>query len=504
MSEKCLNIACTSTRNIYRSVASMNYNDDSQRNRSRSRAYDAAPRRNKAYAYDDAEAEFDRSEYRRDDYEARHEPAARARSAAAPEYDERRIMSYDEYMAEHENARRSASYDDPARGYDGDYHADRRRAPQVRSDYQRGEYYSGRSERSGGHAGGYNSDAYRRADRRRDARSAYSARPEDERRSGGSRRSSRAPSEREYNFDSDSGYRHTSAGRRPRESHAGRNLALVLTAVALLIALPLTIKSGIFSRRSAPNPDKPPFDDVFANPTAAIGAAVTQIPTVLPAPTEAPTPSPQPGRVLDPNKKAIAITFDDGPSKQTRKILETLAAVDGRATFFVVGERLDDYADTLRMEHEAGCQIGMHTYDHANLTKLSESKILDEINSTNELILKHTGIKSHIVRPPYGVVNSKVKETVEQSLINWSLDTRDWESRNAESVYNEIMNNVEDGDIILMHDLYSSTAEAVARVVPELVERGYQLCTIDELFELKGIELHSGTVFRSAKQPSAG
>ena len=149
-----------------------------------------------------------------------------------------------------------------------------------------------------------------------------------------------------------------------------------------------------------------------------------------------------------------------------------------------------------------GCQIGMHTYSHANLTKLSKSEILDEISRTQELIVKYTGEESHLVRPPYGSVNSTVKETIDLPLINWSIDTRDWESRDADSVYNEIMNNVSDGDILLMHDLYASSAEAVQRVVPELVKQGYQLCTIDELFELKGIKLHSGTVFRSAKQSS--
>ena len=246
-----------------------------------------------------------------------------------------------------------------------------------------------------------------------------------------------------------------------------------------------------------PSPEVP-FDDVFATPAA------TALPEFTPLPTFAPTAAPTevPGRVLDPNKKAIALTFDDGPSKYTREILASLAEVDGRATFFVVGERLDNYSETLQMEYDAGCQIGMHTYDHANLTKLSSSKILSEINSTNDLIYRYVGEYSTIVRPPYGSVNSTVKETVEQPLINWSLDTRDWESRDANSVYNEIMSNVEDGDIVLMHDLYSSTAEAVSMVLPKLVEEGYQLCTVEELFELKGIELHSGTVFRSAKPTS--
>ena len=167
-----------------------------------------------------------------------------------------------------------------------------------------------------------------------------------------------------------------------------------------------------------------------------------------------------------------------------------------------MGERLDDYSETLQMIYDSGCQIGMHTYDHANLRKLSKSEILDEINKTNDLIYKYTGEYSHLVRPPYGAVNDTVKATVEQPMINWSIDTRDWESRDANSVYNEIMNNVEDGDIILMHDLYASTAEAVSMAVPDLVAQGYQLCTIDELFKLKGIELTAGKVYLSAKKSS--
>ncbi|MGN0741205.1 MAG: polysaccharide deacetylase family protein [Candidatus Fimadaptatus sp.] len=300
--------------------------------------------------------------------------------------------------------------------------------------------------------------------------------------------------------------RSRSSGR--RRSHSGRNAVMVMLLAVVAVMIPFAAMNGLFSGVTSagsvsdmlgavPSPEVP-FDDVFATPEATALPEFTALPTF--APTEAPTEVP--GRVLDPNKKAIALTFDDGPSKYTREILAALAEVDGRATFFVVGERLDNYSETLQMEYDAGCQIGMHTYDHANLTKLSSSKILSEINSTNDLIYQYVGEYSTIVRPPYGSVNSTVKETVEQPLINWSLDTRDWESRDANSVYNEIMSNVEDGDIVLMHDLYSSTAEAVRMVLPRLVEQGYQLCTVEELFELKGIELHSGTVFRSAKPTS--
>jgi len=99
-------------------------------------------------------------------------------------------------------------------------------------------------------------------------------------------------------------------------------------------------------------------------------------------------------------------------------------------------------------------------------------------------------------------VNDSVRENMagmSLPLICWSLDTRDWESRDAEKVYQEVMGNVRDGDIILMHDLYDSTAEAVARLVPELMEAGYELVTLDELFAAKGLSLEAGTVYHSAR-----
>ena len=424
--------------------------------------------------------------------------------------------------------------------YDKNYDDEPERLPRrnPKEPERAGEYYRPRDARHSAPAYGSSRDggARRRIgydDDESDARSgsrytsgAYQARSSDARRRYEStyprQTASRSDSGRSYR-SRDEGYgeaprgtyrperprpagRSRSSGR--RRSHSGRNAVIVMLLAVVAVMIPFAAMNGLFSGVTSagsvgdmlgavPSPEVP-FDDVFATPAA------TALPEFTPLPTFAPTAAPTevPGRVLDPNKKAIALTFDDGPSKYTREILASLAEVDGRATFFVVGERLDNYSETLQMEYDAGCQIGMHTYDHANLTKLSSSKILSEINSTNDLIYRYVGEYSTIVRPPYGSVNSTVKETVEQPLINWSLDTRDWESRDANSVYNEIMSNVEDGDIVLMHDLYSSTAEAVSMVLPKLVEEGYQLCTVEELFELKGIELHSGTVFRSAKPTS--
>ena len=398
----------------------------------------------------------------RNAYEGRSTQGSRQYASASRRYsdDERRGTSYDDYAARRSYSRVDDDYDDePVQ------HRAMRRASENYSHAQT-EYA-----------------------RPRNSQSRRGVREEDD-----------------YDF-AERSRSYGSHSRKP--NNTGKYVAIALLAAVLIIAIPLSIRGGLFSGLTASVAGlgtvptaQTPFEDVFASPTP--DPAATEVPAPTEQPTELPTfaPTEVPGRVLDPDKKAIALTFDDGPSKQTRKILATLAEYDGLATFFTVGERLDDYSETLQMIYDSGCQIGMHTYSHANLRKLSKSQILEEINKTNDLIYKYTGEYSHLVRPPYGAVNATVKETVEQPLINWSIDTRDWESRDADSVYNAIMGSVQDGDIILMHDLYSSTAEAVSRVVPELVAQGYQLCTVDELFKLKGIELTAGKVYLSAKKSS--
>lgn len=457
----------------------------------------------------------------------------RSTPKASSNYDTRRSGAYDSHSYDSRRSARTTSYDDYAANrrsysrvddYDEEPAQSRQSAQRTsnsyrtRSDYDSEPARRQSTQRASGsyrpHAD-YDEEPVRRRSTVRRAPDRYSSSSYSSSRT--STQGRRIREDDDYDF-SESRRRQSSprSARRGyssrRSDNTGKYAIMAILAVLIIIAIPLSKKIGLFTSISATSVGavatvEVPFDDVFATPTA--DPAATQAPSA--DPTAVPTPEPtevpgvllSSGRILDPDKKAIALTFDDGPSKYSRKILETLAEYDGRCTFFVVGERLDNYSETLQMEYEAGCQIGMHTYTHANLRKLSKSEILEEINKTNDLVYKYTGVYSKLVRPPYGAVNDTVKATVEQPMINWSIDTRDWDSRDADSVYNEIMNNVEDGDIILMHDLYSSTADAVARVVPKLVEQGYQLCTIEELFELKGIELKAGTVYLSAKQKSS-
>ena len=199
---------------------------------------------------------------------------------------------------------------------------------------------------------------------------------------------------------------------------------------------------------------------------------------------------------INPKKKMVALTYDDGPyTPVTNQILDTLEEYNGRATFFVVGSRVSEYRDCIKREFKMDCEIGNHTYNHTILTSVSGSTIKSEISRTNEAVKKITGQAPTIVRTPGGAVNSTVRENVDYPMFNWSVDTLDWKHRNSSNVVYSIKNNVRDGSIVLMHDLYNATGNATEEIVPWLVEQGYQLVTVSELMAVKGIDVQSGKLY---------
>lgn len=191
-------------------------------------------------------------------------------------------------------------------------------------------------------------------------------------------------------------------------------------------------------------------------------------------------------RKIDKNKKMVALTYDDGPSIYTPRVLKTLKENNAVATFFVVGNRVPTYSDTVKKAHDMGCEIGNHTYEHKSLPNLSETEVKRQISKTNKEVKKAIGEKPVIMRPTGGATNANVKQWVGMPSIIWSIDTLDWKTRNAQSTKNAVLNHVRDGDIVLMHDLYESTAKASQTIIPALVERGYQLVTVSELAECRG------------------
>ncbi len=188
-----------------------------------------------------------------------------------------------------------------------------------------------------------------------------------------------------------------------------------------------------------------------------------------------------------PTGKMVALTFDDGPSDTiTNGVLDVLEQYGAKATFFVVGQNIYYGRNAMIRAAKMGCEIGTHTYSHIDLPSSSSSEIREEIQATDDLIREYTGSPANVARAPGGALDSSSAATVGKPFFYWTVDTRDWESRDAGSVISMVKNNTDDGDIILMHDVYESTLEAVEVVVPWLIEQGYQLVTVTELMQYKG------------------
>lgn len=144
---------------------------------------------------------------------------------------------------------------------------------------------------------------------------------------------------------------------------------------------------------------------------------------------------------------------------------------------------------------EIGCEIGNHTNTHANLTKLDVAGINNEIGTVDQLLADIIGRGATVIRPPWGEKNDTVKSTVQNPLIMWSIDTLDWKTRNAESTISTVMNNVGDGDIILMHDIHTQSVDAAIQLIPKLQAAGYQLVTVSELAQSRNINMEKGGVY---------
>ena len=198
---------------------------------------------------------------------------------------------------------------------------------------------------------------------------------------------------------------------------------------------------------------------------------------------------------LDPEKPMVALTFDDGPyDRVTNRIVKVLAKHDSRATFFVVGNRVERYADTMKNAYNKGNQIATHTFDHGDLSKMKKKQIRRELKRAFRVMKKINGENPTMLRPPYGNVNDKMRQTIRIPMIYWNVDTEDWASRNKDKILSRCK-SIKDGDIVLMHDLYPSTAAAVEKLVPKLRKKGSQLVTVEELFYYKGIDAKGGKVY---------
>ncbi|HWQ57840.1 MAG TPA: polysaccharide deacetylase family protein [Clostridia bacterium] len=244
------------------------------------------------------------------------------------------------------------------------------------------------------------------------------------------------------------------------------------------------------------------------SPAPTLQSTSESVPTSEPTaePTATPTetladPDATPGP-YGPDDKLVAITFDDGPypgvTNRILNIVEQYASDDVHVTFFVVGIQVVKHPSLVARAAKLGCEIGNHTYHHKNLTKLSPEEMLDEVEDVNEMVREITDASPKLVRPPYGARDDAVYAAVLYPLILWDIDTLDWSTHDAASTVEAAL-KCEDGDIILMHDVRSDTADAFEQIVPQLLEMGFKLVTVSQMFEAKGISLEAGQSYRHAR-----
>ena len=199
----------------------------------------------------------------------------------------------------------------------------------------------------------------------------------------------------------------------------------------------------------------------------------------------------------DPSKvrPMLALTFDDGPGQYTDELLDCLEQNNAHATFFMLGKIVSAYPDAPKRMLELGCEIGNHSFDHADLATLSAEDVTSQLSRTDEEIQNLVGHSATVVRPPYGSFNDTVAGIAARPLSMWAGDTLDWETQNADSTVQNVMDNAQDGAIILMHDIFKESVDAAEVFIPQLIQEGYQLVTDSELAAAKGITLEAGTSY---------
>lgn len=185
------------------------------------------------------------------------------------------------------------------------------------------------------------------------------------------------------------------------------------------------------------------------------------------------------------SKPTIALTFDDGPSKYTKEIVTLLNKYDANATFFILGTKVKNYHDTLTYVLENGNEIGNHSYNHKKLTRLNSDELQEQIDLTNQVVKETLDYEIRFLRPTYGAVTKKLKKETDMEIVLWNVDTLDWKLKNSKKIYEKVIRDVGDRKIILMHDIYKSTLEALKLILPELKNRGYQIVTVSDLKDIE-------------------
>lgn len=207
---------------------------------------------------------------------------------------------------------------------------------------------------------------------------------------------------------------------------------------------------------------------------------------------------------IDPSKPMIALTFDDGPvgtadTATSIRIQNALAASGQHATFFYWGNHISASNEAeIKRAYDMGFEIGNHTFSHGDLSQMTADKIMEDVAKAADKLSELTGEEHFLVRPPYLSVNQTVRAAVREPMINCSIDSKDWDGATTEDIINTISTQKKDGSIVLLHETYATTAEAMEILIPQLVAEGWQIVTVSELFKAKGLEMKDGQAYTNA------
>lgn len=191
----------------------------------------------------------------------------------------------------------------------------------------------------------------------------------------------------------------------------------------------------------------------------------------------------------------IALTFDDGPGEYTEELINCLVENNAKATFFMLGQNVEAYPEIAKELSDAGMELGNHSYSHPDLVTIGAEAAAQQVSNTDAALKAATGFEATVMRPPGGSFNDSVKAAINHPLIIWSIDTRDWATKSEDQTYQVVMDNAQDGSVVLMHDIHEWSVKAAIRMIPDLIAKGFKLVTVSELAEAKGKTLQSGNAY---------
>lgn len=215
---------------------------------------------------------------------------------------------------------------------------------------------------------------------------------------------------------------------------------------------------------------------------------------------------------IDASKKLISFTFDDAPSSTIESILSVFATFNEQnptcpasATLFCNGHLFNENAfANLSAALTLGWELGNHTYSHPDITTLSPETLQTEINDTEKLLFSIDGQEKHLFRAPFGRMNEQIKKEIDVPIIDWTIDTLDWTGVSEEDIYNTVFSQKFAGAIVLMHDGYPNTVTALKRLLPDLKEAGYQVCSVSKMAKAHNCPLKKGSTYIRARKQGNG